>query len=115
MSTVAHPHIEITSDGHARIRGTGFKVRMLAEEHLSTGADAMELHRGHPHLSLGQIYSALAYYYDNKNAFDQEIEQLREMAERMQREHGESVLMRVAANRAVTHAQRVASSQSQRD
>jgi uncharacterized protein (DUF433 family) len=93
MSKVAHPHIEITSDGHARIRGTGYKVRMLAEEHLASGADAMELHCGHPQLSLGQIYSALAYYYDHKDAFDREIEQLRDVAERMQREQGESGLV----------------------
>jgi uncharacterized protein (DUF433 family) len=92
MSTVAHPHIEITTDGHARIRGTGFKVRMLAEEHLITGADAMELQRGHPHLTLGQIYSALAYYYDHKEEFDREIEKFREFAEQMRAQQGESLL-----------------------
>jgi uncharacterized protein (DUF433 family) len=92
MSTVAYPHIEISKDGHARIAGTGFKVRMLAEEHLITGADAMELQRGHPHLSLNQVYAALAYYYDHKEAFDREIEELREFAERMRAEQGESLL-----------------------
>jgi uncharacterized protein (DUF433 family) len=92
MSAVAHPHIEITNDGHARIRGTGFKVRMLAEEHLITGADAMELQRGHPHLTLSQVYSALAYYYDHKDKFDREIEELREFAEEMRAKQGESLL-----------------------
>jgi uncharacterized protein (DUF433 family) len=92
MSTVAHPHIEITADGHARIRGTGFKVRMLAEEHLITGADAMELQRGHPHLTLSQVYSALAYYYDHKDEFDGEIEELREFAEQVRAKQGESLL-----------------------
>jgi uncharacterized protein (DUF433 family) len=92
MSTVAHPHIEIAADGHARIRGTGFKVRMLAEEHLVTGADAKELQKGHPHLTLAQIYSALAYYYDHKEAFDHEIEELREFAEQMRAQQGESLL-----------------------
>jgi uncharacterized protein (DUF433 family) len=92
MSTVAHPHIEITPDGHARIRGTGFKVRMLAEEHLISGADAMELQRGHPHLTLSQVYSALAYYYDHKEEFDREIEELREFAEQMRAKQGESLL-----------------------
>jgi hypothetical protein len=53
MSTIAYPHIEVSADGRARILGTGFKVRMLAEEHLHTGADAIELQRGHPNLSLG--------------------------------------------------------------
>jgi len=92
MSTVAYPHIEITDDGHARIRGTGFKVRMLAEEHLITGADAMELQRGHPHLTLSQVYSALAYYYDHKEEFDREIEELREFADRMRAQQGKSLL-----------------------
>jgi uncharacterized protein (DUF433 family) len=94
MSTVAHPHIEIGNDGHARIRGTGFKVRMLAEEHLITGAEAKELQLGHPHLTLSQIYSALAYYYDHKEEFDREIEELRELAERMRAEQGESLFVK---------------------
>jgi uncharacterized protein (DUF433 family) len=92
MSTVAHPHIEITSDGHARISGTGFKVRMLAEEHLATGADAIELQRRHPQLTLGEVYSALSYYHDHKAAFDREIEQLRALAEKMLSEQVESPL-----------------------
>src|SRR4030042_6655405 len=92
MSTIAYPHIEITSDGHARIRGTGVKVRMLAEEHLTTGADAMELGRGHPHLTLSQIYSALAYYYDHTEEFAREIEELRAFTEKMRDEQGESPL-----------------------
>jgi uncharacterized protein (DUF433 family) len=94
MSTVAYPHIEITGDGHARILGTGFKVRMLAEEHQLSGADAIELQRAHPHLSLSQVYSALAYYYDNKEEIDREIADLRAMAEHMRREQGESILAR---------------------
>lgn len=92
MSIAAHPHIEISNDGHARICGTGFKVRMLAEEHLATGADAIELQRRHPHLGLGQIYSALAYYHDHKEALDREIEELGAAAESIRAEQGESLL-----------------------
>ena len=91
MSTVAHPHIEVTTDGHARIRGTGFKVRIVAEEHL-TGASPEQLQRCHPQLTLSQIYSALAYYYDHKEVFDEEIERLRTLAEKMRAEQGESLL-----------------------
>jgi uncharacterized protein (DUF433 family) len=92
MSTVTNPYVETTADGHARIRGTGFKVRMLAEEHQITGADAKELQRGHPQLSLSQVYGGLAYYYEHKEEFDREIERLRELAEQMQAEQGESLL-----------------------
>ena len=91
MSTVAHPHIEITSDGHARIRGTGFKVRILAEEHLS-GASPEELHSWHPHLTLTQINAGLAYYFDNKERFDKEIEELNRFVEELRAKQGESLL-----------------------
>jgi uncharacterized protein (DUF433 family) len=76
MSTVAYPHIDVTENGKARIAGTGFTVRMLVEEQRTTGADAIELQRNHPQLTLGQVYGALAYYHDHKEEIDQEIEAL---------------------------------------
>jgi uncharacterized protein (DUF433 family) len=91
MSTVAHPHIEISADGHARIRGTGFKVRILAEEYLN-GATAQELQEWHPHLSMGQIHSALAYYYDHKQEYDDEIAELNRFVGEMRAQQGESLL-----------------------
>jgi uncharacterized protein (DUF433 family) len=91
MSTVIYPHIEIDGDGHARIRGTGFKVRVLAEEHVAAGADALDLHRCHPNLTLAQIYSALAYYYDHKEDFDREIEELSHLNEQVRAQQGESL------------------------
>jgi uncharacterized protein (DUF433 family) len=91
MSTVAYPHIEIRADGHARIRGTGFKVRILAEEHL-TGVSPEELQRWHPHLSMGQIHGALAYYYDHKQEFDDEIAELNRFVEELRAKQGESLL-----------------------
>src|SRR3972149_1260655 len=95
MSTVTYPHIEIRDDGKAYIAGNGFKfkVRMLVQERLATGADAEELQRGHPQLTLSQIYSALAYYYDHKHEIDQEIEEGRALAEELLAEQGESSLV----------------------
>jgi uncharacterized protein (DUF433 family) len=91
MSTVAHPYVETTPDGHARIRGTGFKVRILAEEYVHGMAPA-DLLEAHPHLSLSQIHGALAYYYEHKEKFDREIQELREFAEQMRADQGESLL-----------------------
>jgi uncharacterized protein (DUF433 family) len=91
MSTVAYPHIEITSDGHARIRGTGFKVRILAEEYLG-GASPKKLQRWHPQLTLSQVYSGLAYYYDHKQKFDEEMAELNRFAEELRARQGESLL-----------------------
>ena len=76
MSTVAYPHIEVRADGKPRIAGTGFKVRVLVEEYLARGVEAIELQRSHPQLTLAQIYSALAYYHDHREEIDREIADL---------------------------------------
>jgi uncharacterized protein (DUF433 family) len=91
MSANGHPQIEITADGHARIRGTGFKVRILAEEHLS-GVSAKQLQEWHPQLTPGQIQCALDYYYDHKQEFDDEIEELNRFVEELRAKQGESLL-----------------------
>ncbi len=89
---VAYPHIEVREDGKPRIAGTGFKVRVLVEEYLATDRNVIEIQVSHPQLSLAQIYSALAYYYDHKEEFDREIADLNRMMEEMRAEQGESLL-----------------------
>ena len=91
MSVVANPHVEIAADGQARIRGTGFKVRMLAEEFLN-GATPATLQEWHPHLTPAQIHGALSYYYDHQQAFDEEIARLSRLAEEMFANRDESPL-----------------------
>jgi hypothetical protein len=54
---------------------------MLVEEQLATGADAIELQENHPHLSLAQVYAALAHYHDHKGEIDREIDELHRAAE----------------------------------
>ena len=94
MSTVAYPHIEFLADGKPRIAGTGFKVRVLVEEYLARGVEAIELQQSHPHLTLAQIYSALAYYHDHKEEIDREIAELREFSENFRQELGEPLLVK---------------------
>ena len=91
MSTVTYPHIDVHPNGEPYIARTGYKVRVLAEEHLATGADAIELRKNHPELTLAEVYSALAYYYDHKDEIDQEIEELNHLMEEMRAEQGESL------------------------
>jgi hypothetical protein len=50
------------------------KVIELVLDHIAYGWSPEELHLQHPHLSLGQIHSALAYYWDHQQELDQEIE-----------------------------------------
>ena len=56
------------------IKGTTMKVVELVLEQLAYGWSAEELRFQHPHLSLGQIYSALAYYWDHQATLDTDIE-----------------------------------------
>ena len=80
MIAVTYPHIEITSDGVPILSGTRIKVIEVVLDHLAHRWNADEIQRQHPHLSLGQIYSALAYYYDHQAEMDSAIEeQLREV------------------------------------
>jgi uncharacterized protein (DUF433 family) len=80
MSTVSYPHIELSSTGVAFLEGTPTKVVEIALDRLSHHWDAEEIQRQHPHLTLGQIYAALAFYHDHREAFDKEIaEQLRDV------------------------------------
>lgn len=81
MITATYPHIETTPNGVPVLSGTRIKVIEIVLDHLAHRWDADEIQRQHPHLSLGQIYSALAYYYDHQAEMDHAIEeQLREVA-----------------------------------
>src|SRR5687767_7353370 len=75
MTTIAYAHIEVSPDGTASIVGTQTKVEEIVLDHLAHGWDATEIHRQHPYLSLADIYSALAYYYDHQDKMDALIEE----------------------------------------
>src|SRR3954466_8314330 len=73
VASLAYAHIEINAEGQAVISGTRFKVWMIALDRIAHGWDAEEIQRQHPDLSLGQIHSALAYYFDHKEEMDKDI------------------------------------------
>ena len=50
------------------------KVVELVLDHKAYGWSPEELHFQHPYLTLGKIYSALAYYWDHQEELDQDIE-----------------------------------------
>ena len=50
------------------------KVIELVLEKSAYGWSPEELHFQHPYLSLGQIHSALAYYWDHQKELDSDIE-----------------------------------------
>jgi uncharacterized protein (DUF433 family) len=72
--TTGYQHIVINEAGTPIIAGTTMKVVELVLDHKAYGWSPEELHLQHPHLSLGQIHSALAYYWDHREEVEQEIE-----------------------------------------
>lgn len=77
MTLVAtgYEHIIISEDRAPIIAGTTMKVVELVTEKIAYGWSPEELHFQHPYLTLGQIYSALAYYWDHVGELNQDIEQ----------------------------------------
>ena len=82
MATLAYAHIALSPEGIPYIVGTRTKVEEVILDHLAYHWDAEEIQQQHPGLTLGQIYSALAYYYDHQEELDREIDNgLREVAQ----------------------------------
>lgn len=71
--SVAANYIELDAEGRAWIVGTNTKVIEVVCDKMAHGSSPEEIHFQYPHLSLAQIYSAIAYYYDHQAEFDAEI------------------------------------------
>ena len=82
METVTTSHIWLDRDGRAWIDDTNTKVIEVVYDYIG-GWNAEEIHEQHPYLSPAQIHSALAYYFDHKQTFDEEIQRQREEVERL--------------------------------
>ena len=76
MATASHVesvHVERrpgVCGGVPVIRGTRFPVKSIAVYVLQHGMTAEEVVREWTHLTLAQVYGALAYYYDHKAEID---------------------------------------------
>jgi uncharacterized protein (DUF433 family) len=65
-----YPHIVQTPEvcsGLPRIEGTRITVNVIVREVVRLRRTAEEVLMAHPHLTLAQIYAALAYYFDNRD------------------------------------------------
>ncbi len=70
-----YEHIEMNRQGVPLITGTTMKIIELVLVKSAYGWSAEELRFQFPNLTLGQIYSALAYYEDHQEELDKDIEQ----------------------------------------
>ncbi len=85
LSQTRYEHIMLNDAQVPMIVGTTMKVTELVLAHLAYGWSPEELHFQHPDLTLRQIHSALAYYWDHKAELDQDIERRLQVVDRAQR------------------------------
>ncbi len=85
LAETRYEHV-VVNDAHVPlISGTTMKVVELVLAQAAYGWSAEELHIQFPQLTLGQIYSALAYYWDHRDELDGDIEKRIEKVDRIQK------------------------------
>lgn len=71
--------------GRLRIQGTRITVLQMVHVY-KQGWSAEEIVVQYPHLSLAQVYAALAYYHANRDEIEREIQEEQIKAERLEQE-----------------------------
>jgi len=69
VSNASYPHIESAPEicaGQPHIAGTRITVSIIAREVEYLRMSPDEVIAAHPHLTLGQVHGALAYFYDHR-------------------------------------------------
>src|SRR4026209_725671 len=76
-ANISYPHVTKTPGvygGKACIDGTRIRVNNVVLLHKG-GANDEEIREAYPDLTPAQIHAALAYYYDNREEIDRELEE----------------------------------------
>ncbi|MEK7324534.1 MAG: DUF433 domain-containing protein [Chloroflexota bacterium] len=93
MTETRYEHVALNEDKVPVIIGTTMKVVELVLDKIAYGWSPEELQLNHPYLTMGQIHSALAYYWDHAEELDRDIERRLAFVENTQKEIGPSPLI----------------------
>jgi len=83
MDSTIVKHIDTTPEvcgGKPRIAGTRIRVQDIYIWHELRGLSADEIVDAYPHLTLADVYAALTYYHDHREAIHADIETGRALA-----------------------------------
>ncbi|MEM9157014.1 MAG: DUF433 domain-containing protein [Cyanobacteria bacterium P01_F01_bin.33] len=103
MTNVAseYKHVVLDENRVPTIEGTTMKVVELVTSHLAYGWSPEELHLHYPHIALGKIYSALAYYWDFREELDADMRARLEKSDRLRESAPSSRMERSAKKSAI--------------
>ncbi|MBK9007598.1 MAG: DUF433 domain-containing protein [Anaerolineae bacterium] len=94
LAETRYEHVVLSDSRVPLISGTTMKVVELVLAQAAYGWSAEELHIQFPQLTLGQIYSALAYYWDHRDELDGDIEKRIEKVDKVQKSTPASPLIK---------------------
>jgi uncharacterized protein (DUF433 family) len=89
VAATSYQHIAIDDDGVPQIVDANTKVVEIVGLVRFHSLSPEQIHRELPHLTLGQIHSALAYYWDHQSEVDADLDRRRQLAERLRHEMGQ--------------------------
>jgi len=102
MDSAVVKHIEATPNicgGKPRIAGTRIRVQDIYLWHELHGLSADEIVDAYPHLTLADVYAALAYYYDHRDDIHYDIEAGRVLAESLKKHYPSKLQQKLRASR----------------
>jgi uncharacterized protein (DUF433 family) len=79
-----YQHVILDDEQVPTIIGTTMKVIELVLDSKAYGWSPEELQFQHPYLTMGQIHSALAYYWDHQEELDTDIEARLQFVDQLQ-------------------------------
>ena len=82
MAVAAFP-INVDDKGVATIEGTSTKVIEVVQAKQAHNWTPEQMQSELPHLTLAQVYAALAYYHANRDELDNQIRERREFADEL--------------------------------
>ena len=85
LNETRYEHILLDEAQVPMIAGTTMKVVELILDHLAYGWSPEELHFQHSYLTMGQVHSALAYYWDHRAELDRDIERRMQLVDQVQK------------------------------
>jgi uncharacterized protein (DUF433 family) len=93
LSTTEYKHIQLDERNVPTLAGTTMKVVELILPVKAYEWTPEDLYEQHPYLTMGQIHSALAYYWDHQEQLDADLEKRYQFAEKLRQEATESPII----------------------
>lgn len=90
LSNTEYKYVQLDERNVPLIAGTTMKVVELVMAQIAYGWSPEEIHLNHRYLSMSQIHSALAYYWEHKEELDADIKRREEYVKQAEKDAGES-------------------------